>query len=90
MNDKIGQLLDHLVQGVMEIPFSKTKLEGVKDYYEQRNKWIQDTQAAITALVVEARVEELRRLIEAGADTAENWYVKPRLAELQPKQEEEG
>lgn len=64
--DKISELrqsLEFLVQGVQEIPRkkvldihdSKSIAESMQDYYDQRQKWIDHTEAKITQLLLEEK-----------------------------------
>ena len=85
----VEQLLDHLVQGVQEIPqLPKVDIndhEGIKKsmehYYSERAKWIELTSAKINRLIVEARLEELKRL--KGIDAFNEAYsTDPRPSRL--------
>lgn len=80
----VEQLLDHLVQGVQEIPqLPKVDIndhEGIKKsmehYYSERAKWIELTSAKINRLIVEARIQQLDELIDIESKQFMRWSQK--------------
>lgn len=88
----VEQLLDHLVQGVQEIPqLPKVDIndhEGIKKsmehYYSERAKWIELTSAKINRLIVEA-VQTNIDLVRNALDVHyEGEYHELRKAVLDP------